>query len=343
MSRMPRTARSGARGGAPGPAGAWLSAAAAAAVTAALVPPVRRLATRLGVVDHPGPLKPQATPTPYLGGLAVAAGATVGVARARPAALVPMGMALALGVTDDARPLPPAVRLAGTVATGAALGRLVPGWLPAGRRRAATLGRLLPVATTVVLVNGCNLIDGLDGLAGGVGLAAATGLAVLLPPARRPAATALAGALAGFLVHNRPPAAIFLGDGGSYLVGVTLAALLSEAWSDAHDRPSPAVAAVLPVAVPAAEVAVALVRRHRAGLGLLAGDRGHPYDRLVARGWAPGRAAAAYAAATGALAASAVGASRLSPAAATLATATAIGALAAVVAGAGFLRPEAGR
>ena len=60
------------------------------------------------------------------------------------------------------------------------------------------------------------------------------------------------------------------------------------------------------VALPAAEVAFAVVRRVRGRRPVLAGDRGHPYDRLVDRGWARPSASAAYIAAQGVLAVAAV-------------------------------------
>ena len=55
------------------------------------------------------------------------------------------------------------------------------------------------------------------------------------------------------------------------------------------------------IALPAGEVAFAIVRRLRGRKSVLAGDRGHPYDRLVARGWSRPSASAAYIAAQGIL------------------------------------------
>jgi UDP-GlcNAc:undecaprenyl-phosphate GlcNAc-1-phosphate transferase len=80
----------------------------AAFVVALVVTPLAmRLARRTGLLDRPGDLKIQTRPIPYLGGLAVAAGLAVGVVPARRALLLPLAMALALGVTDDARHLDP--------------------------------------------------------------------------------------------------------------------------------------------------------------------------------------------------------------------------------------------
>ena len=121
----------------------------------------------------------------------------------------------------------------------------------------------------------------------------AVGFAVVLHGAGRDLALALAAALVGFLVYNRPPARVYLGDGGSYLLGTALAVLLADAVGTRHGHrrghggPGPG-------GVPAGEVAFAVVRRRRGHRSLLAGDRGHPYDRLVARGWPVLRPALAY-------------------------------------------------
>ena len=113
-------------------------------------------------------------------------------------------------------------------------------------------------------------------------------------------ALALAGALVGFLLWNRPPARIYLGDAGSYLVGTALALLLA-ATVTGHDAVAPSAGALLFVAVPVADTTVAVVRRRGPGGPLLQGDRGHVYDQLVDRGWTTGRAVLACAAAQAAL------------------------------------------
>ncbi len=106
-------------------------------------------------------------------------------------------------------------------------------------------------------------------------------------------------------MYNRPPARIYLGDGGSYLLGTALAVLVAGAWGPYLPTPVGIVSFAL-VALPAAEVAFAVVRRLRGRRSVLAGDRGHPYDRLVARGWSRTSASAAYIAGQGILTVGAV-------------------------------------
>ena len=101
-----------------------LAAVVAAAVSLAVTPLARRVAHRTGFVDHPGGHRVHETPTPVLGGLAVAAGTVVaGLAfgGADHRVLATLGVAVALaavGCWDDRRPLPPTVRLAVEAAGG---------------------------------------------------------------------------------------------------------------------------------------------------------------------------------------------------------------------------------
>ncbi|HEY4928973.1 MAG TPA: MraY family glycosyltransferase [Acidimicrobiales bacterium] len=269
------------------------------AVTVVLTPLAIVVATRTGIMDRPGALKEQTRPVPYLGGLAVLAGILVAVLSDHPTLAVPLVAATALGVADDRFDLPPLVRVAGEVVIGVAVVVTCPVHLP-GAVAAVAL-----VAITVLLINGVNLMDGLDMLAGGTVAVAGLGFAFLLVATGRQVGVALAAALAGFLLFNRPPARIYLGDGGAYLLGTTLAVLLALAW-DPRYTTTVGVAAFVLVALPAAEVGFAVVRRLRGHQSLTTGDRGHPYDRLVQRGWPRLSASAAYIAAQGILTAGAI-------------------------------------
>jgi UDP-GlcNAc:undecaprenyl-phosphate/decaprenyl-phosphate GlcNAc-1-phosphate transferase len=271
-------------------------------VCAALTPLLARLAMRLGVVDRPGALKVHERPVPYLGGVAVLVALAGPVAVGRPTLAVPLVLATALGLADDVAELPPGLRLVAEVGIGVTAAAVVDVRGPAGAA--------LTVAVVVLLLNAVNLLDGLDGLASGVGLAGAAGFAVVLGGDARVLALALAGALAGFLLWNRPPARIYLGDAGSYLLGTALAVLLAEAWG--AGRPvAVAAGSVLLVAVPVADTTVAVLRRARARRPLLQGDRGHVYDQLVDRGWRRTAATGACVLAQVALAAAAVGVAAL--------------------------------
>ena len=244
-------------------------------VVAVLATPVAAwIATRLGIVDEPGPLKVHSRSVPYLGGVAVLIALAGPVLRDRPSLLVPLGLACALGLDDDAAGLAPALRLVAETAIGVSAAVAV------GQHN---VGRVaLGIIAVLVLVNAMNLLDGLDGLAAGVTIASAVGFSVVLGGAGATTALALAGAAAGFLVWNSPPARVYLGDSGSYLIGTALAMLFLTA---ARHPAEVASGACLFLAVPVADTAVAIVRRFRARRPLLQGDRGHVYDQLVDRGW----------------------------------------------------------
>ena len=264
------------------------SVAVAAFVVALLATPLAaRFATRVRLVDRPGPLKTHAVATPYLGGVGLASGAAIGAAVLDPWLLAPLGMALALGTADDVRPLPPLVRLAGEVAIGLVLAAVV-------STRFGDAGFLLVPAACVVLVNGFNLLDGLDALCGTVTLIGAAGFALLLAGDRRGFALALTCAAAAFLIFNRPPAKVFLGDGGTYFLGVSFAALLASAWAPGASGAT-GVGSLALLALPVAEIALAMIRRGRAGRSVFAGDRNHPYDVLLRSGWSLGRTVGVYA------------------------------------------------
>jgi UDP-GlcNAc:undecaprenyl-phosphate GlcNAc-1-phosphate transferase len=173
-------------------------------------------------------------------------------------------------------------------------------------------GVVLTVFLCVVLVNAVNFVDGLDGLAAGIGLiASAAVLAFSLglleqrggdvtayPPAL--IAAVLAGACAGFLPHNFQPARIFMGDSGSMLIGLMLAAATTSASGRityADSAPRNALALLAPIVVVAAVVLIplidlllAVVRRTRAGRSPFAPDKMHLHHRLLEIGHSQRRA-----------------------------------------------------
>lgn len=309
----------------------------ALAVALVATPLVIRLATSTGVVDRPGELKPQSVAVPYLGGIAVFAGSAVGAIAGRPSVLVPLAGALVLGLFDDLFDLPPAVRLVAELVIGATVVATCPVHLPGGLAAVAVVA---VVAVTVLLINGVNLLDGLDLLAGGVAAVAAIAFALMPHGPEQDLAIAVAASLLGFLAFNRPPARVYLGDGGAYLVGTALAVLLAGAWAP-HTPVRIGLVGLALVAVPVAEVACAVVRRTRGHQALAAGDRGHPYDRLVDRGWPRPTASLAYIGAEAVVAVVAVLVARHGSLPAALALDLVVGAVLLTLAGvAGGLSPD---
>ena len=264
----------------------------AALLGAVLVPIARKVGTAVGLVDRPGKLKIHTDPVPLAGGAAVIAATLASVAIAGRGlegfAVAAVLGALALGLVDDVRPLSAWLRvgLLGGIATVLAAGgiRLEP---------IGAMGGIAIVVGAVLCANAVNVMDGQDALAGGLVAVAALTFAILahLADARDPEALALAlaASTAAFLWWNRPPAKIFLGNGGAYAVGFTLAVLVAQVSRDGWRDLA---AAVLALGVFAFEVLTTLVRRAAGRGSLTGGDRLHSYD-VVSRALAGGRMRAA--------------------------------------------------
>ncbi len=299
-------------------------------VIAAIATPLAiRAALALGVLDRPGPLKVHAQPVPYLGGAALFVAVGVVLLPTHPSWLIPPALACGLGIADDRFDVPPIVRLAVEIVIGAVAGVVVPA---PGR-----VGGLVTAVVVVGLMNAVNLIDGLDGLASGVAAASALALAIV-DPGLRALALPVAGALIAFLLYNRPPARIYLGDGGAYFLGAVLGMLIALSL---HGGTAHWFAAPLFVAVPAGDTAIAIMRRLRARRPVMSGDRSHVYDQLVDRGWARGWVAATCVAVQTVVGAIAVVAWRLHAGEAVVLAFGAVVVLAAAAVGFGFTNPAA--
>jgi UDP-GlcNAc:undecaprenyl-phosphate GlcNAc-1-phosphate transferase len=146
----------------------------------------------------------------------------------------------------------------------------------------------LTVFWFVGVINAVNLIDGLDGLAAGIALIAATALfGVALMSGQVLLAlfmAALGGALGGFLFFNFNPARIFLGDSGSLFLGYVLAT--TSLWTH-HKAATATVITALPlfvVAVPLLDTTLCIIRRVSRGQSPFSPDREHLHHRLMALG-----------------------------------------------------------
>jgi UDP-GlcNAc:undecaprenyl-phosphate GlcNAc-1-phosphate transferase len=276
----------------------WGPGVVAAFSTAALTPLCARVARRLGIVDRPGFLKPQEREVPYLGGVAVTLGmAGVAVATGNARALAAPLVAVTVGLADDVRGLAPGLRLAAEAGAGL---------VAAGRR--SGVQKVAAAAASMVLANAVNMVDGADGMAGAVTLASAAGFTALLRGPDRAMASALAGGAAGFLVFNRAPASIYLGDAGSYVIGTCSTQLLLRAWDEGI---ATGLGGCLLVGYPLTELVTTVLRRWRSGQPLMHGDRDHIYDRLMRSGWSATKTALTVGAFQSALGVAAVGMTRV--------------------------------
>lgn len=312
-----------------------LVALVAAVVTFLLVGLVRALAFRLGAVAYPRQRDVHVQPMPRMGGVAIYGGVLCGmfVAHQLPVlraafdfsndpwgVIVAGGVIVLVGAIDDRFELDSLTKLAGQVTAAGILVlfglQWMIAWVPWDGGATISLdqnqGALLTVLLAVTMINAMNFVDGLDGLAAGIGLIAAAatcafsigllverqGAVEAYPPAL--IAAALAGACLGFLPHNFNPARIFMGDSGSMLIGLMLAAAttsasgkINQATGSAVDllgllSPLIVVAAVL--FVPLLDLLMAIIRRTRRGESPFSPDKMHLHHRLLEIGHSQRRA-----------------------------------------------------
>ncbi|HEX6222337.1 MAG TPA: MraY family glycosyltransferase [Acidimicrobiia bacterium] len=239
-----------------------------------------RLGLRVGVVDTPDDhLKAHSGSPVPLGGGAVLAGVLSGLAVAGVvdvAVLSALLIVWLVGLADDVWEVRAVIRLFGAVVAGVALVAL-------SETRFEPIVAVFWVVAVVVVVNAIKLFDGLDTLAGSVMAVAFLGITWfgLAQGAADPLLIlAVVGALLGFLVWNRPPARLYLGDNGAYVLGVL--AVWAAMWSSA-DRMAGVVGVAL-IGMPLIDLGVTVFRRGLSGAPFLQGDRDHTYDRLQQQG-----------------------------------------------------------
>jgi len=139
----------------------------------------------------------------------------------------------------------------------------------------------------VALTNLINLIDGIDGLAGGIALMLMCLLACFgfsADPFSFCITAGVAGALIAFLCFNFPPAKIYMGDGGAYFLGFLIGALTITS-SHKGTVAAALIAPIFALALPIADVTLAILRRGLRGLPIFRPDRKHIHHRLVEFGF----------------------------------------------------------
>jgi UDP-GlcNAc:undecaprenyl-phosphate/decaprenyl-phosphate GlcNAc-1-phosphate transferase len=260
-------------------------------LTLLLVPVVRRLATRWGCVVRPTQARWHKRPTPTLGGVAVFAGCFFPALffASSPSSSLPLfliaSQMFVVGLYDDLRHLNPVTKLLGQLSAAATA--LLFGyslqfatWPP--------IDAVLTVLWIVGLTNAVNLLDNMDGLAGGIGLIAALYLAFFFYQYQDQQhfwlALALAGAVAGFLVFNFHPASIFMGDAGSLFLGSTLGLLAIRAHGQASNIFSLVAVPACLLLVPILDTGLVTLTRILRGQPISQGGKDHVSHRLVVLG-----------------------------------------------------------
>jgi UDP-GlcNAc:undecaprenyl-phosphate GlcNAc-1-phosphate transferase len=296
----------------------------AALVTFVMTPLVRKAAIRVGAVVHPDARRVHSTPTPTLGGAAMLVAFLVAMAvasqmRAFHAVFAgssePLGVVLAaavmfaVGMLDDLREVSAPAKLAGQAFAASVLFLLgvtlfyfrVP--FADIVVLSPDLAPLVTVLWVAVIANAVNFMDGLDGLAAGV-VAIASGafflyanrlsnVGLLSPDSIAPLITAVTcGMCVGFLPHNFHPAKVFMGDSGSLLLGLLLAASTMVVGGRTADQFSgqtyfffaPLFIGFVGLGVPILDTLATIIRRARRRVSLTQPDIGHLHHRLLQLG-----------------------------------------------------------
>ncbi len=143
----------------------------------------------------------------------------------------------------------------------------------------------LTVIWIVGVINALNMIDGMDGLSGGISVIAALAFALIFMQRQMGtpavAALALAGALAGYLFYNFPPARIFMGDSGSTFLGFILALFPLLAAPGQADSGLWFYDGITILLIPIFDSFAAIIRRMRQGLPVMSADKWHLHHKLL--------------------------------------------------------------
>jgi len=274
--------------------GALLLIFASALVVAVIATPlVQRVARRYGVLDAPSARKIHASPVPLLGGASIYLAVILSLVLLGHLEYVQQTASILIGATfmsmlglwDDKWGMRPLVKLLGQIAaasllyfSGVSVQFLHNDWL----NYAAT------VAWVVTITNSLNLMDNMDGLAGGVAAVASVFFFLVATLTNQylvaPMAAVLVGACLGFLYYNLRPGSIFMGDSGSLFLGFMLAAVaIKLRFPDNYDIVTWMVPVLL-LGVPLFDTTLVTLSRIRRGVPISRGGKDHFSHRLVALG-----------------------------------------------------------
>lgn len=275
-----------------------------------LTPIFKKIAVVLNIYDRPDEIhKIHNIPIPYLGGVAVIISVTISFLLALHfqkrfyieyfdkinGIFIGALIILVFGLYDDIKKMEPILKLLGQILVATILyfhglriefitnpfgGRLIFGILDR---------YIISVLWIVFFMNAMNLIDGIDGLATGVALISAIAF-VAISIFKNSVfsvimSVSLAGALAGFLIYNFPPAKIFLGDVGSMFIGYFIAVI---SLSGTSAKISTILALIVPVIIlfiPVYDTILAAIRRLMAAKYVFIPDRSHLHHKLLDMGF----------------------------------------------------------
>jgi len=272
-------------------------------ITALLTPVMRRIALYFGVTDKPNQAhKTHKEPVPYLGGLAIVIGVVVVTYGATTLSdftskdfllattvLVPALMMAAIGLVDDLRQLSPLPRfivqnMIALVATTVLISTNTLG-SPFGL---LALDFIVSVFWLVGITNAVNFFDNVDGGASGTVAISSLALAAIAFSSGQfliaSFSIVISGTTIAFLIWNKSPARIYMGDSGALFLGILLASLTIRVDSEAEIGKFGLVIPIFLMAIPILDTSVAVTKRIKVGTSPFKGGRDHLSHRLMRQG-----------------------------------------------------------
>ena len=276
-----------------------------------LTPVMRKIAIRIGAVDRPNlDRKTQKEPVPYLGGVAIAIGITVASFAAllysdfsadtfnkALSVLLPAILISAMGLYDDLKGLDPWPRLVAQSIAGIAVAIYL---IQNDTLGQAFSNQILNYAVTIFWIVGiCNSINFFDNLDGGASGTVAVVSVFLFAIAFNQGqflvsalAAVTAGATLGFLIWNKSPAKIYMGDAGALFLGIIIAVLTIRLDPQVSPQSRALAIPLLLMAVPILDTTTVVISRLSRGISPFTGGRDHLSHRLMRKGL--GRKTTAY-------------------------------------------------
>jgi UDP-GlcNAc:undecaprenyl-phosphate GlcNAc-1-phosphate transferase len=268
-----------------------------------LTPVMRKIALKIGAVDRPNlERKTQKEPVPYLGGVAIAIGITVASFAAllysdfstetfnrALSVLLPAILISAMGLYDDLKNLQPWPRLVAQSIAGVAVAIYL---IENGILGQAFNNRVIDYAVTIIWVVGiCNSINFFDNLDGGASGTVAVISIFLFAIAFNQGqflvsalAVVTAGATLGFLIWNKSPAKIYMGDAGALFLGIIIAVLTIRLDPKVSSQTRSLSIPLLLMAVPILDTTTVVISRLSRGISPFTGGRDHISHRLMRKG-----------------------------------------------------------
>ena len=277
-----------------------------------LTPVMRKIALKIGAVDRPNlDRKTQKEPVPYLGGVGISIGITVASLGAllysdfstetfnkALSVLLPAILISAMGLYDDLKGLEPWPRLVAQTIAGIAVAIYL---IQNNTLGQAFSNQALNYAVTIFWIvgicNSINFFDNLDGGASGTVAVISIFLFAIAFNQGQSLVSALAvvtaGATLGFLIWNKSPAKIYMGDAGALFLGIIIAVLTIRLDPEVGPQSRALAIPLLLMAVPILDTTTVVISRLSRGISPFTGGRDHISHRLMRKGL--GRKATAYA------------------------------------------------